>query len=247
MELILHGAAGRMGQTVLALIKRRADLTVVCAVDPACRDMGAVASLPRCPISADCVIDFSHHSATPSLLSYCRRTHTPVVIGTTGHTAGELNLIYRAAETLPVFHSSNLSVGIALLTDLVRRTARLFPEADIEIIETHHSQKPDTPSGTAKMLATAIEQVLPRQSLLGRRCGRQSRQELGIHAIRRGELPGIHEVIFTTACQSITLRHEVHCRQLYAEGALAAAAFLMGRPPGFYDMKDLMKCSESEL
>lgn len=242
MKLIINGAAGRMGRALTKLIENSADITLVSAVDAVCPDQGMVSSLSQVSEKADCVIDFSHHSATKELLCYCESTQTPVVICTTAHTDQELSRIENAGKNIPVFHSGNMSVGIALLMELARQTAKMFPDADIEIVETHHNQKLDAPSGTALMLAKAIGSVRDCVNVLGRSGnGKRAKNEIGIHAVRRGGIVGIHEVIVSTANQSITLKHEAHDRALFAEGALTAAAWLTQQKPGLYDMKDMVK------
>ena len=135
-----------------------------------------------------------------------------------------------------------MSVGVALLCQMARDAARLFPEADIEIVETHHKHKVDAPSGTAKMLFSAIQEARPEARMA---CGREGMsprapEEVGVHALRRGEIVGIHEVHITSATQSLTLRHEAFSRTLFAEGAVCAAEFLAGKPAGLYDMKSLI-------
>ncbi|MBO5836480.1 MAG: 4-hydroxy-tetrahydrodipicolinate reductase [Oscillospiraceae bacterium] len=220
MKLIIHGAAGRMGRALVRALENNGDFQLLYAVDPVL----PVRALSQCRQKADCVIDFSHHSATKALLDYCLRTKTPVVVCTTGHTQAEHALLCRAAGQIPVFHSSNVSLGIALLTQLVSQTAQRFPDADITIIETHHSQKRDAPSGTALLLSQAIP----------------SPRNISIHSVRRGTVAGIHRVIFTTESQTVTLQHEAHHRGLYAQGALTAAAWLTGQRPGLYSMKDLV-------
>jgi len=134
-------------------------------------------------------------------------------------------------------------VGVALLAELAKKTAAVFPDADIEIVETHHNRKADAPSGTALMLGRAIQEVRPRSVFQLGRAGMQKRtpEEIGFHAIRRGNVPGIHEIIVSTDTQSITLRHEVYDRALFADGALTAARFLLGKEPGLYDMADMLR------
>lgn len=242
MKLIIHGAAGRMGRALTKMIENSPDITLLYGVDPVCPDETMVSGLSQCVEKADCVIDFSHHSATQALMDYCTRTKTPVVVCTTAHTPEELALIENAAGEIPVFHSGNMSVGIALLMELARQTAKMFPDADIEIVETHHNQKLDAPSGTALMLAGAIGSVRDSENLVGRRGnGKRTKKEIGIHAVRRGSIVGIHEVIVSTPNQSITLKHEAHDRALFAEGALTAAAWLTQQKAGLYDMKDMVK------
>lgn len=191
---------------------------------------------------ADMIIDFSHHSAVSALLDYAEDKKLPVVIATTGHDATELARIREAAGKIPVFLSGNMSVGVAQLCRMARETARLFPEADIEIVEIHHKHKKDSPSGTAKMIAGAIQEVRSDARMVCGRSGMQPRakEEIGIHSLRMGEVVGVHEVHISTATQTLTLRHDAHSRALFAEGALCAAEFLAEQQAGLYDMKSMI-------
>ena len=190
----------------------------------------------------DCIVDFSHHEATPKLLEYAISKNVPVVLATTGHTDGEIALIREASLKIPVFYSANMSLGIALLVELAKKTAEAMPDAEIEIIEKHHNRKIDAPSGTALMIANALKEVRPDSYANNGRSGqgKRTKNEIGIHAIRMGNIVGEHEVIIGTENQTITLRHDAHSRALFAEGALAAAAFIADKPAGMYDMKSLV-------
>ena len=185
-----------------------------------------------------CVVDFSHHTATPDVLAFAVKHSLPVVLATTGQTEEELAGIPGAAEKIPLFRSANMSLGIALLVELAKQTAAAFPDAEIEIVEAHHDRKLDAPSGTALMLAEAILEVRPSATVHPGRSGygKRTPDEIGIHAIRMGNIVGEHEVMIGTPNQTITLRHEAHSRALFAEGALAAAAYLENKPAGLYDM-----------
>ncbi len=243
MKLIINGVGGRMGNALTAMIQNSPDITLWGAVDAFVQGENIVASLDKCAPGADCIIDFSNHTATRELMDYAVTTGTPVVVCTTGHTEQELSLITAGAKHIPVFHSGNMSVGIALLTKLAKQTARMFPEADIEIVESHHNQKLDVPSGTALMLAKAVQEARPdSRFLIGRHeNGKRKKQEIGIHSLRMGNTVGIHEVIVNTGNQIIRLKHEAQDRALFAEGALTAAAWLTQQPAGLYDMKDMVK------
>lgn len=232
-----------MGKALTAMIEKSPDITLVGAVDAFCPGEGIVASLSQCPEGADVIIDFSNHTATKELMDYACRRKIAVVVCTTGHTAQELSLLEAAAEQIPVFHSGNMSVGIALLTKLAKQTAAMFPDADIEIVESHHNQKLDVPSGTALMLYKAVQEARPDSvANIGRHeNGKRQKKEIGIHSLRMGNTVGIHEVIVNTGAQIITLKHEAQDRSLFAEGALTAAAFLTAQKPGLYDMKDMVK------
>ena len=242
MRAIVTGAAGRMGVVLRGLIAAAPDWELAAGVDPYANDPDILTSLEDCP-DADVILDFSHHSGTPLLLAYAVRNNLPTVIATTGHSPEELAMIAKAAKKIPVFHSGNMSVGVALLCSLAKKTAAVFPEADIEIVETHHNHKLDAPSGTALMLAEAMEEVRQDAQLQLGRAGNCPRKpgEIGIHAVRRGEIVGIHEVLISTPTQTITLRHEAHTRALFAEGALAAGRFLCAQDPGLYNMQSMIE------
>ena len=242
MRAIVNGAGGRMGRVLRELIAATDGWSLAAAVDPYSQEPGIAAEFPAQP-EADVILDFSNHAGTGTLIAYARAHRLPVVIATTGHTPEEMDLIRAAALEIPVFYSGNMSVGVALLCALAKKTASVFPNADIEIIETHHCHKLDAPSGTALMLADAIRSVRPGAE---NRCGREGHcprvpGEIGIHSVRRGEIVGIHEVVVSTGTQTITLRHEAHTRALFAEGALDVARFLCRQEPGLYNMQAMIK------
>lgn len=241
MRIIVNGACGRMGRELIRLIGEQPRLELAAMVDAKGDGIEALTDLTNAP-AADVIIDFSHHSAVSALLDAAEARNCPVVIATTGHDAAELDRIHDAAERIPVFYSGNMSVGVAQLCRMARETARLFPEADIEIVETHHKHKADAPSGTAKMLFGAVKEVRPEAEMVCGRSGMQPRtpNEVGVHSLRMGEVVGIHEVHICTATQTITLKHEAHSRALFAEGAICAAEFLVNQGAGFYDMKSLI-------
>ena len=243
MNIIVHGCSGRMGMMLLSLIADSKAHTLAAGISPSAAGEGRYRSLADYSGPADCVIDFSNHTATAGLTAYCARRGLPLVIATTAQTEEDMVHIRAAAEQIPVFYSANMSVGIALLADLARQTAAMFPDADIEIVEKHHNQKLDVPSGTALMLAKAIREARPESEfLIGRRDnGKRTKQEIGIHSLRYGSEVGTHEIIVSTGSQTITLKHEAENRALFAEGALAAAEFLADKPAGFYTMTDLVK------
>ena len=241
MRIIVNGACGRMGRELIRLIGEQPRLELAAMVDAKGDGIEVLTDLTNAP-AADVIIDFSHHSAVSALLDAAEARSCPVVIATTGHDAAELDRIHAAAERIPLFYSGNMSVGVAQLCRMARETARLFPEADIEIVETHHKHKADAPSGTAKMLFGAVKEVRPEAEMVCGRSGMQPRtpNEVGVHSLRMGEVVGIHEVHICTATQTITLRHEAHSRALFAEGAICAAEFLVNQGAGFYDMKSLI-------
>ena len=191
---------------------------------------------------ADCIIDFSHHDATAELLAFAKAKKLPLVLATTGQTAEEKAAIADAAKEIPLFFASNYSLGIALLVKLAKITAAAMPDAEVEIIEKHHDRKLDAPSGTALTLAEAVREARGAGEFKLGRSGqcKRTKSEIGIHAVRMGNIVGEHEVIIGTNNQIITLKHEALSRALFAEGALTAAAWLVGKGPGLYDMNSLL-------
>lgn len=243
MRILLSGYNGHMGREVRACAERAENCEIVAGVDPMAPGPEiCTASFAECRAEADVIIDFSHHSMTGSLLDYAEAKKLPVVLATTGQTEEEKARIRAAAEKIPVFLAANYSLGIAALADLVRRTAALYPDAEIEIVEQHHDRKLDAPSGTALALFNAIREVRPNaEANCGRSGqGKRTKDEVGIHAVRMGNIVGVHEVMIGTQNERITLKHEAFSRGVFAEGSLKAAAFLAGKAPGMYDMKDLL-------
>lgn len=242
MKAIVCGANGAMGQLLCAALGEhlagKVSLDGANGVAKTFEELGET--------NADTVIDFSHHSAIGQVLDYALPRGLSVVIGTTGHTEEEKQRILEAAKSIPVFFSGNMSLGIAVLCRLAAQAAGAFPEADIEIVETHHNRKVDAPSGTALMLFRAIQGVRPQAVA---RCGRsgeckRTKEEIGVNSIRMGNVVGIHEIHICTPNQTLTLRHEAHNRGMFAEGAVEAAKFLEGKGPDLYDMEALLAEAE---
>ena len=249
MNILFHGICGRIGRETLRITEEGfRDAHIVCGVDlyatEGIGDIPCYTAFDRIDraIDVDCIVDFSHHTAIGPLLRYALANRLPIVVATTGHTDEELALIDEAAKTIPIFRSGNMSLGISLLIELAKTTAANMPDANIEIVETHHNRKLDAPSGTALMIADAIRSVRrTARYVLGRSGqGKREEDEIGIHAIRMGNVVGTHEVIIGTDSQTITLKHEAHSRALFAEGALAAAAYLGGKNAGMYNMQSMI-------
>lgn len=243
MRILLCGYGGHMGREVRTSAERDENSRIVAGVDPMIpADEICVPSFKECTAEADVIIDFSHHSLTGALLDYAEAKKLPVVLATTGQTEEEKARIREAAKVIPVFLAANYSLGIATLTDLVKRAAALYPDGEIEIVEQHHDRKLDAPSGTALALFSAVKEVRPEATANCGRAGqgRRTKDEIGIHAIRMGNIVGVHEVMIGTQNERITLKHEAFSRGVFAEGSLKAAAFLIGKAPGVYDMKDLI-------
>ena len=243
IKVIVSGALGRMGSITVEKVNQAADMELAAAVDVFAKEGPTLSSLEQFAGQADIIIDFSHHTGTPALMDWAVKHNTAVIMCTTGHDEAEKAAIYAAGQQIPVFYSANMSLGVALLAELAKKTAAAFPDADIEIVETHHNRKVDAPSGTALLLGNAIKEVRQDATFNMGRSGMAKRtpEEIGFHAIRRGNIPGIHEVIVSTDNQCITLKHEVYDRALFADGALSAARFMAGKRAGMYEMADIIK------
>ena len=247
IRILISGISGQMGHAVThAVSVSEGQFSVLCGVD---RYQAPDITCPIYPTfedvteDPDVIIDFSLPEMLPSLLRFALRRNIPVVIGTTGLSDKDKKSLYEASERIPVFQTGNMSVGVNLQTELIAKAASaLGSDFDVEIIETHHNTKLDSPSGTALMLADAVKSQRPDSEYVFGRSGQHKRQpnEIGIHAIRMGNIVGEHEVMIGTNNQTITLKHEAHSRALFAEGALAAAAFLQGKGAGLYDMKSMI-------
>ncbi len=244
-KVLINGALGKMGRTLAETIEKDEALVATTLVDVGCGDTcgSCLAEMPKEDAGVDVIIDFSHHSSVFAVAEYAKKYGTPAVICTTGHTESELDAIKELAKCVPVFFSANMSMGIALTVELAKKSAMLMPDADIEIIEKHHSAKLDSPSGTALMLANAIKSVRSGLALMLGRSGRRVREknEIGIHAVRAGSIVGEHEVILATEHEIVTISHSASSRSVFADGAVSAAKWLVGKPCGLYSMQDLVK------
>ena len=238
MRAVLCGANGAMGKLIDGILGNevvgRVSIDGENNVPKTFSELGTV--------EADVVIDFSHHTAIADVLSYAKEIGAAAVIGTTGHTMEEKELVFAAAKEIPVFFSGNMSLGIAVLCRLAKQAAAAFPDAEIEIVEVHHTRKVDAPSGTALMLFHAIKEVRPEAVPNCGRAGegKRTKEEIGIHALRLGNVVGVHEIHIHTANQSLTLKHESGSRAMLADGGVAAARFLVGKPAGFYNMESML-------
>ena len=238
MRAVLCGANGAMGKLIDGILG--AEIVGRVSLDGENNVPKTFAELGN--VEADVVIDFSHHTAVADVLAYAKGIGAAAVIGTTGHTPEEKAMITAAAEEIPVFFSGNMSLGIAVLCRLAKQAAAAFPDADIEIVEAHHIRKVDAPSGTALMLFNAIKEVRPEAVV---NCGRsgegkRTKEEIGIHALRMGNVVGIHEIHIHTGNQSLTLKHESGSRAMLADGAVDAARFMVGKARGLYSMESML-------
>ena len=238
MKAVICGANGAMGKLICGILDD--EIVGKVSIDGENGVPKTFAELGK--VDADVVIDFSHHTAVSDVLTYAKEIGAAAVIGTTGHTPEEKELIFAAAKEIPVFFSGNMSLGIAVLCRLAKEAAKFFPDADIEIVEIHHNRKVDAPSGTAHMLFNAIKEVRPQAV---ENCGRagegkRTKDEIGISALRMGSVVGVHEVHIHTGTQHLTLKHEAVTRAMLADGAVDAARFMVGKGKGMYNMEDML-------
>ncbi|MDD2955640.1 MAG: 4-hydroxy-tetrahydrodipicolinate reductase [Oscillospiraceae bacterium] len=247
-RIILSGCFGRMGREIASLARERGDCAVAAGIDRASGQAGyPVFARPEdCDVPADCIVDFSHPSLLEGVLSLAEKRRIPAVLCTTGCSEEQIARIRRASEVIPVFFSANMSLGVNLLAALAQKAAAVLGQGfDVEIVEKHHNQKLDAPSGTALLLAGAVSSALPEEVryVYDRHSVREKRSkaEIGIHSVRGGTIVGDHDVIFAGPDEVITLSHHAASRQVFAAGALRAALFLQGAEPGLYDMGRLIE------
>lgn len=249
LKIALSGCNGRMGRAITDICEKKENMKIVAGFDVNAvklADFPVYADPMEYTGGADVVIDFSNVSCTDSLLKYCIDNKTPVVICTTGHSPEQLAQIGAAATQIPVFRSGNMSVGINLLMDLLCKCGSVLGDGyDVEIIEKHHNQKLDAPSGTALMLADAVASALPYKAeyTYDRHERREKRpqHEIGIHAVRGGTIVGEHTVMFAGRDEIIELKHTALSREVFAVGAVDAAAFLAEQTKaGLYDMSHVI-------
>ena len=246
MRIIISGYTGKMGRMLEEAVQKNPEQYQIAAeyAPGAERTRShAYSQLGMIEEEADVLIDFSSHLATEAVCNYCEERGIPAVICTTGQTAAEKERILDLSRHVPVFMSGNMSLGIAVLSDLVHTAVRMFPDADVEIVEKHHNQKVDVPSGTALMLAKAVQEERPDSVInIGRHLdGKRDPRGIGIHSLRMGNEVGTHEVYINTGNECLMLCHEAQSRAVFADGALKAAAYLVQQKPGFYTMKELLK------
>jgi 4-hydroxy-tetrahydrodipicolinate reductase len=240
LRLLINGARGRMGQMLIACAKEIPEVAIGAAIDVGDDFTAGVAK-------SDAVIDFSHHSACEPVLANCVAGKKSLVIGTTGHSDEEVAAIRAAAQIIPIVFSGNYSTGVNALYWLTRKAAEILgPEFDLEIIETHHRLKKDAPSGTAKNLAEILATVRGLAYNADARHGRhgdvgaRTKREIGMHAIRGGDVVGDHTVLFASPGERLELTHKASSREIFARGALRAALWAHGKPAGLYTMQDVL-------
>ena len=245
-KILLNGALGKMGQAVEACVREREDVVIIAGVDIA--EGNRAYPVYTCFVDVqediDVIVDFSNPLVLDDLLAYAVAHNTPAIICTTGFSPEQIEKIKKTAEIIPIFFSGNMSLGINMLIELSKMAAKvLSPTFDIEIIEKHHNQKLDAPSGTALMIADAIAEGLESSVYVYDRHAyrkKRDRSEIGIHSIRGGNIVGEHEVIFAGHDEVVSLLHRAQSKGVFASGAVNAAVFIKDKPAGLYDMSDLL-------
>ncbi len=237
-----------MGASIINAAALRDDICIAAGIDltaPVNADFIYAKSFPELECDADVIVDFSNPVLLDDLLAYAEAHNMPAVICTTGYNEEQKNKIKDASAKIPVFYSGNMSLGINLIIELAKKAAAVFGDNfDVEIVEQHHNQKLDAPSGTALMIADAISQVRDESEYVYDRHAyrkKRDKKEIGIHSIRGGSIVGEHEVIFAGQDEILTISHSARSKTVFAAGALNAAAFLKGKKPGMYDMSDLLR------
>ena len=246
MKVIINGYSGTMGQVLIKCVADDEELELVAGISPKHHDVdgfNTYSSFADVKEDSDVVIDFSNPLALDGILEYCLKTKTPVVLATTGYNDEEMEKIHEAAKQIPVFLSFNMSLGVNILLKLVKEAAKNLANFDIEIIEKHHNKKVDSPSGTAVMIANAVKEIREQSEFIyGRhgRTGKRQQNEVGIHAVRGGTIVGEHSAIFAGNDEILEINHSARSKNVFAEGAIAAAKYLVNQQPGFYNMDDML-------
>ncbi len=249
IKMIMHGCNGKMGQVITDICKEDSEIQIVAGVDPYRgieNDYPVFASIAECDVGADVVVDFASASAVDGLLDYCVQRKLPVVLCTTGLSQEQLGRVEEASRKTAVLKSANMSLGINMLLDLLQRAAKILAPAgfDMEIVEKHHNQKVDAPSGTALALADSLNEALENAYAYkyDRTLERKKREkyEIGIQAVRGGNIVGEHDVIFAGMDEVIEFKHTAYSKAVFAKGAVEAAKFLAGRAAGRYEMSDVI-------
>lgn len=247
-RIVLSGCNGKMGHVVAQAVADRKDCEIVAGFDVHAESDGTFpvyADPEEFTGQTDAVIDFSHPAYFEAVRSYVAKQAVPLVVATTGLSAEQQEQLHQLSQSIPVFSSANMSLGVNLLLDLCKKAAAVLSDTfDIEIVEMHHNQKIDAPSGTALMLADGISSVLPEkpQYMYDRHSQRKKREknEIGIHSVRGGTIVGEHEVLFAGTDEVISIRHSASSKRIFATGAINAALFLSTQKPGLYDMSHLV-------
>lgn len=247
MNILLNGANGRMGKEIISVVKKQNDINIVCGFDQIESKEGEFPiynNIENIKEKVDVIIDFSVPIATFEILKYAKKNRIPTVIATTGFNEEQIKTIEEISKEIPIFRSSNMSLEINLMVNLVQKVAEVLKESDIEITETHHNKKIDSPSGTAILLADAINKVFDGEKEYNfermQKREKRDKKEIGFSSIRGGNIVGEHKVQFFGENETLEITHTSYSRQVFAEGALKAARFIINQKIGLYNMKDML-------
>lgn len=248
IDIILNGINGHMGKAIVGVVSERDDCRIVCGVDindSPVEDIKVYKNISDYEGPASVIIDFSHPSALSSILDYAKEKNLPTVIATTGYSNEQIAEIKDAAKVIPLFFTANMSLGVNLIAELAKKAAAILQhDFDIEIIEKHHNQKLDAPSGTALMLADEISSVMDTEPAYEydrhSRRAKRPKNEIGIHAVRGGNIVGEHEIIFAGHDEIVTISHSARSKEVFAVGCINAAVFLASKSAGLYNMSNLI-------
>lgn len=246
IRIILNGCNGKMGRFVTDTAKKFTDLKIIAGIDKNIvhSEYPIYKNIEDCTEESDVILDFSRPDALPSLLSFAVENSTPIIFCTTGYTDDQISLINSYSNKIAIFRSANMSIGINIVNSILKKISPiLYENFDIEIIEKHHNQKVDSPSGTAILLANSIKDSLPEETIFvnGREgVSKRVHNEIGIHSIRGGSIVGEHEIIFAGQGETIEIKHSALSREVFAMGALKACQFMAKKNPGLYSMDDML-------
>ena len=249
IRMLLNGCNGKMGKVISDMAKESTTISIVAGVDRNSSNLSypCYSSILECEIDIDVILDFSRPDSLDGLCKYSKEKNIPIIFCTTGYSTEQLSIINSLSTEVPVFHSANMSIGVNIVNNILKGISNmLYKDFDIEIIEKHHNQKVDAPSGTALLLANTIKDSIDEETIFTKgRDGLSKRQpnEIGIHAIRGGNIVGDHEVIFAGKGECIEIKHTAISRDVFAIGALKACEYIYGKDKGLYSMDDVVNMS----
>lgn len=247
MNILLNGAEGKMGNEVIKAVEKQEDLNIVCgfSINEGNNGFPIYNDINKIKEKVDVIVDFSAPVATFKILEYARKNKVPMVIATTGFSKEENEKIKEYSKEIPIFKSANMSLDINLMANIIQTVAKVLTDTDIEIIETHHNRKVDSPSGTAILLADSINKVLNEKKEYNfdrmQKREKRNKNEIGFSAIRGGNIVGEHTVAFFGDSETLEITHKAYSREVFVDGALKAVKFIVNKQPGLYNMEDLLK------
>ncbi|MGU9539839.1 4-hydroxy-tetrahydrodipicolinate reductase [Clostridium tepidum] len=249
VKVILNGCNGKMGKVICDLAQNYSNLKIVAGIDKKNENSSfpIFNNINECNVEADVILDFSRPDALKGLLNFATLKNMPIIICTTGFSEEEIKLIEETSKKIPVFRSANMSIGINIVNNILKNiSAFMYKNFDIEIIDKHHNQKVDAPSGTAILLGDTIKNSIKKDTkyIYGREgSSKRTHDEIGMHAIRGGTIVGEHDVIFAGAGETIEIKHTALSREVFAVGALNACLFMSGKEAGLYNMDNVIQAA----